>query len=228
MSQQTPYGPGTGPVPPPGYPQGQPTYGYGTPGYPPVGPPKTNTMAILGLIFAFVFSPLGIVFSAIGLSQTKERGERGRGLAIAGLVLSIVLLLLSVALFFLLLAGLNEVAKTAMVESETAEAVEDPEGVLAACETIVPALIAFESDMAAVTTPEEYAAVITDTRAAIEGAAAATSDPVFVGDVQLLSDDLQLASDAVTNGEDPGYLLGTLTEDGNRIDAACAAVGYAD
>ena len=49
-------------------------------------------MAILGLIFAFVFSPLGIVFSAIGLGQTKQRGERGRGLAIAGLILSIVML----------------------------------------------------------------------------------------------------------------------------------------
>ena len=99
---------------------------------------------------------------------------------------------------------------------------------LAACETIVPALISFESDMAAVTTPEEYAAVITDTRTTIEGAAAATSDPAFIGDVQLLSDDLQLASDAVTNGEDPSYLMGTLTEDGNRVDAACADGRYAD
>lgn len=190
MSQQTPYGPPSGPVPPPGYPQGQPAYGQGAPGHPPTGPQKTNTMAILGLVFAFVFSPMGIVFSAIGLGQVKERGERGRGLAIAGLILSIVLLLLTVVLFVLLIVGFGWAMQTA---AEDSQGVEDPAGVLAACETIIPAMLAPESDMAAVTTPGEYA-----------------------------------ASDAVTDVEDPSYLTDTLTEDGGRVDAACAAVGHSD
>ena len=53
-------------------------------------------MAILGLVFAFVFSPLGIVFSAIGLKQIKERREGGRGLALAGLILSIIFVVLGI------------------------------------------------------------------------------------------------------------------------------------
>lgn len=52
--------------------------------------PGTNTMAILALVFAFVFSPVGIVLGHIAKKQIKERGEQGSGLATAGLVLSYV------------------------------------------------------------------------------------------------------------------------------------------
>jgi hypothetical protein len=52
--------------------------------------PGTNTMAILSLVFAFVFSPVGIVFGHIAKKQINERGEQGGGLATAGLVLSYV------------------------------------------------------------------------------------------------------------------------------------------
>jgi len=44
----------------------------------------------LGLIFAFVFSPLGLIFSIIGKNQIKKSGENGSGLATAGLVISII------------------------------------------------------------------------------------------------------------------------------------------
>lgn len=47
-----------------------------------------NTMALLALIFAFLpTGPLSVVFGHIGLSQIRRTGERGRGMAIAGLVL---------------------------------------------------------------------------------------------------------------------------------------------
>lgn len=51
---------------------------------------KTNTMAILGFIFSFLFSLLGLIFSIIALRQIKERHEDGKGLATAGLVISII------------------------------------------------------------------------------------------------------------------------------------------
>jgi hypothetical protein len=57
----------------------------------------TNTMAILAIVFAFVFSPLGIVFGIIGRKQTARTGEGGRGLATAGLVLSIVFVVIFIA-----------------------------------------------------------------------------------------------------------------------------------
>ena len=73
-----------------------PSYGQPDGGPAPYGPPAsrgTNTMAVLALVFAFVFSPLGIVFGIIGRRQVARTGESGRGLATAGLVLGIVFVL---------------------------------------------------------------------------------------------------------------------------------------
>jgi hypothetical protein len=58
----------------------QPPYGYYNPSA------QTNTMAILALVFAFVFAPLAIVFGHMARKQIRERGEGGSGLATAGLV----------------------------------------------------------------------------------------------------------------------------------------------
>jgi hypothetical protein len=50
----------------------------------------TNTMAILALVFAFVFAPLGIVFGHMGRKQIRERGEQGDGLALAGMIIGYI------------------------------------------------------------------------------------------------------------------------------------------
>ena len=64
----------------------------------PVQPPKTNGMAIAGFVIALLCcSPLGIIFSAIGLNQIgKDPSQGGKGLAIAGLVLGILGMIVSV------------------------------------------------------------------------------------------------------------------------------------
>ena len=49
---------------------------------------KTNIYAILSLIFAFVFFPLGLAFGIVALYKIKRTHEHGKGLAVAGLVLS--------------------------------------------------------------------------------------------------------------------------------------------
>jgi hypothetical protein len=58
---------------------------------------QTNVMAILSLVFAFVFAPLAIVFGHIAKKQIKERAEEGDGLATAGLVLGYIFTGLQVA-----------------------------------------------------------------------------------------------------------------------------------
>ncbi|HEY7274026.1 MAG TPA: DUF4190 domain-containing protein [Actinoplanes sp.] len=65
--------------------------GYGQPGYP-YAPPAagTNTMAILALVFAFVFAPAAIVLGHIAKKQIRQSGEQGGGLATAGLVLGYI------------------------------------------------------------------------------------------------------------------------------------------
>ena len=62
---------------------------------------NTNVMAILALVFAFVFSPLGIVFGAIAKRQIRETGEQGMGLAKAGFWLGLVFTVVGVAWFAL-------------------------------------------------------------------------------------------------------------------------------
>jgi len=208
------------PAPPPGYPSEQPAYGQ--PGY---QPQKTNTMAILGLVFAFVFSPLGIVFSAIGLKQIKQRREGGRGLALAGLIISIISVVLGILLLVLAATVFSSAVEQAAQDSATVSG-DDPDGVVAACETIVPAILSMESDLATVQTPEDYTAVVPDLRTTMESAAAQTTDPTFVQHVQKLSDDFQQAAETVSAGEDPSSLESALTADGAQIDDDCAAAGY--
>jgi Domain of unknown function (DUF4190) len=237
--------------PPPAYPGqdpfGQPQYG------PPQGygqQPKTNTMAILGLVFAFVFSPLGIVFSALGLSQIKQRREGGRGLALAGLILSIVFVVLGVLMLVLVaVVGSAAVGASSAIESavSSASAAEqsavldagdtgtdavvdqqtggDPE-IVAACQVIAPAAEQLYADLETVTTPEEYAAAIGQATTAMAAAGAQVSDPVVAQDLYNLYATLQEAATAVQNGEDPSYLVDTLDQYGTAVDTDCAAAGY--
>ncbi|MFI0416847.1 DUF4190 domain-containing protein [Spongiactinospora sp. 9N601] len=88
--------------PPPGYgdPGGygqQPGYGYGPPGggYPP--PRSNNGMAIaamivgiVGLLSCGLLSIIGVVLGHVSLKQIERTGEEGRGMAIAGLVMSYI------------------------------------------------------------------------------------------------------------------------------------------
>jgi len=79
------------PVPPYGQPQYPAPYPpqYGQP-YP--MQPKTNTMAILSLVFAFLMPILGVIFGFISLNQIKDltRNEKGKGLATAGIIIGFV------------------------------------------------------------------------------------------------------------------------------------------
>ena len=51
---------------------------------------KYSGMAIAGFILSFFVPILGVIFSIIGLNQCKNEGRKGHGLAVAGIVISIV------------------------------------------------------------------------------------------------------------------------------------------
>jgi peptidyl-prolyl cis-trans isomerase B (cyclophilin B) len=93
MTSPPPYG--AYPPPPQG---GYPGY-YGYPQYP--QPQPTNALAIVSLVCAFLFAPLGIIFGHMSLSQIRKTGEEGRGLAIAGLVISYMITVLTVVVVVL-------------------------------------------------------------------------------------------------------------------------------
>jgi len=92
------------PYPPPA---AQPWPGPYPPPYPPLYPyyvasPSTNGFAIAALVLGILWvywigSILAVVFGHIALVQTREHGQRGRGMAIAGLVLGYIGLAVLVA-----------------------------------------------------------------------------------------------------------------------------------
>jgi hypothetical protein len=92
-----------GPPPPPA---AAPNYGGGQPlpyqghgghpgsyyGYQPVGQ-SYQGMAIAGFVLSFLFSLLGLIFSWVALNGMKRTGNnQGKGLATAGMIISIVMI----------------------------------------------------------------------------------------------------------------------------------------
>ena len=60
---------------------------------------RPNTVALLGFVFAFLSPIVGLILSIIGLKKAKEMSGLGRGYAIAGIIISIVSMILSVLLY---------------------------------------------------------------------------------------------------------------------------------
>ena len=59
-------------------------------------PKSTNGLAIAGFVCSFFFQILGLVFSIIGLVQVNKSGDKGKGLAIAGIIISAVIIFISI------------------------------------------------------------------------------------------------------------------------------------
>jgi hypothetical protein len=90
---QQPYGQQPyGPPPPYGAPGGSYGYGYPQP------TPGTNGLAIASLVLAFLCSIAGLICGIIALNQISQRPQAGRGLAIAGIVISCVSIAVSIAI----------------------------------------------------------------------------------------------------------------------------------
>lgn len=81
----------------------------------------TSTWAVLGLVFGFLFWPLGVLFSILGLRETGKRGPRaGRGLAIAGLIVSVLAAITTVIIIVFLSLATGSAVKA--VNDATASA----------------------------------------------------------------------------------------------------------
>jgi hypothetical protein len=64
----------------------------GGPFFPPVAPVQrgTNGLAIAGFVLAIVVAPVGFILSIIGAVQAGRRNQKGKGLAVAGIVIGLI------------------------------------------------------------------------------------------------------------------------------------------
>jgi hypothetical protein len=69
-------------------PQGQQAY----PAPPPPAQPGVSGLAIAGLILAFLVAPIGFILSLIAVFKTGAGRAKGRGLAIAGIIISVLIM----------------------------------------------------------------------------------------------------------------------------------------
>jgi len=132
---QPPYPPPPSyPPPPPSYPppqaEQQPGQSYGAPqypypppgaGYPGVPPQQATTtsgFAIASLIFGIIGGVLfSVIFGIIALGKTKDGKQRGRGMAVAGLVLSgIWVALLVVAIVLVAVSDSGDTVKATAIK----------------------------------------------------------------------------------------------------------------
>ena len=96
----------------PAAPQAYAPQGYGQP----AAGDKWNVLAIISLVSAFFVSLAAVICGHIALSQIKKTGEKGRGLAIAGLVLGylglIGTIIFVVVVILVTIAGINDSSYT--------------------------------------------------------------------------------------------------------------------
>ena len=57
---------------------------------------QTNGMAIAGFVLSFIIPLLGLIFSIIGYSKSKQMNGANRGLALAGIIISSVFMVLGI------------------------------------------------------------------------------------------------------------------------------------
>lgn len=82
--------------------------------YPPDGyRAPTNTLAILSLVFAFVFAPAGLVLGVVARRQIGRTREDGAGLALAGIIVGAVFTAIWVLMIIGMVVAWNAIPDTA-------------------------------------------------------------------------------------------------------------------
>ncbi|RYP97562.1 peptidyl-prolyl cis-trans isomerase [Bifidobacterium pseudolongum subsp. globosum] len=109
--------------------QGQQPYGGQIPPQEPMGGygaqqnnDKWNGLVIAGFVCAFLVPIVGLILSIIGMVQINKNGGKSKGMAIAGIIVSVVVMVLNGLLVFSMLNAANSVVQTALTTSQSPSA----------------------------------------------------------------------------------------------------------
>lgn len=203
----------------PGYPTGgSATGGYPTGGvaaagpapYQPAAPRGTSGVAVAGLVLSVLFFPLGFLLSLIALLLTGKGGKKGRGLAVTGLLISLVV---GGGVGFVYNKYIKDNLKN--ISTLTDPGCDKGKDVILAGPTINDS-----TDPAAVKT--NLQTIITG----LDAAAAASKNADVKAAITALSKDYGQLVTALTKGTvPPADLITRVEADGNRIDELCTIGG---
>ncbi len=190
---------------PVGAPGGAPYGGGPAGGPPPYGQPPqqqgTNGLSIAGLVLAFIIAPVGFILSIIGLVQAGKRGQKGKGLALAGIIVSLLLMIGSGVL----------VAATASKVTKLA----DP-----GCTGGKSALLDNQSK---VSNPDTIKDGLTATIAGLNSAAAKAKHDDVRDAMKALADDYSQMLNAINTATLPSSELNDkIVKDGEKVDSLCS------
>lgn len=78
--------------------------------YQPPRESESNGFAIAGLICAFFIPILGLIFSCIGLNRSKKMNGEGKGVSIAGIVISVLAIVIIIIYLSIFIAAIVTLA----------------------------------------------------------------------------------------------------------------------
>jgi hypothetical protein len=187
----------------------------------------TNTLAVLAFAFSIALAPLGIVLGILGLRQTKQRGQAGRGFALAGLCIGGCLTLVGVTAA-VAIAAVRPQAE-ARVErppaappsaSQDADASSGDTQVSLACQEIVPAMRNTATQLQHDLYVNDVVAQTNGQMNQINTVARNTSDTSFQADVAAVGMTLSVAVDQISTTGSPDL---TAVQDAiKQVIADCA------
>jgi len=172
----------------PAYPTDQP---------PPPAPKQGNGLAVAALIFGIIgASVIGLIFGILGLRKAKQTGT-GKGMAVTGLVLSILWLIAQIVLVIAIAAGLS------FLSSKQND----------------PGCVAYRSivESSAITDPGSFGSISSQLR----DAAAKSEDADAKAAIAALADDFDALLAAVESGNVPPNLEADLTAHEETANSAC-------
>lgn len=163
-------------------------------GFPPPQPPQQGTsgLAIAGLILAFLVAPIGFILSLIAIFKTGAGKAKGRGLAIAGLIVSV-----------LVIGGF-----TAIVVAAANSTVADP-----GCTSGKQAIL----DNASNTDPTNLQPVIDQ----LNAAAAKAKHADVRNAMKAIADDYTQVQNGTKTGQMPPGILDKIKTDAQKVDDLC-------
>jgi hypothetical protein len=167
-------------------------------------PAKTNGLAIAGLILAFIMAPVGLILSVVGLIQAGKRGQKGKALAVIGIVVSLLSIILVTVVF---VAAAGKVSTLA-----------DP-----GCTAGKAAILDNAANAADASNPDTMKTALQATITGLNSAASQAKHDNVRDAAKALADDYTQLLNAVNTGTPPDSNLTTkLGTDGNKFDSLCS------